>query len=105
MNNLLNLLTRLSQLAKLSDVRCKHACAIIHHRSGEIVAEGFNYNYHKRHRNRPWTKEGKWTMHEESIRIPFIIADLRKSNQIKGKISHEFALNIDVAPTVHRLGA
>lgn len=40
---------------------------------------------------------GKWLMYENSLRVPLIIYDPRNSNQ--GTIS-DFALNIDVAPTV-----
>lgn len=40
---------------------------------------------------------GKWSHYEESLRVPFIVHDPRVPF---GKVSREFALNIDVAPTV-----
>lgn len=43
---------------------------------------------------------GKWTMFEESIRIPFIIADPRLPAGHRGRTSPALALNIDVAPTL-----
>jgi arylsulfatase A-like enzyme len=43
---------------------------------------------------------GKWYGHEESIRVPLIIFDPRKSSDLREKISDEIALNIDVAPTI-----
>ena len=47
---------------------------------------------------------GKWLMHEESIRIPFIIADPRVPAEKRGKTSTAMVLNIDLAPTVLALG-
>jgi arylsulfatase A-like enzyme len=43
---------------------------------------------------------GKWTMFEESIRVPFIIADPRVPAELRGRTSDAMALNIDVAPTL-----
>lgn len=41
---------------------------------------------------------GKWYMHEESIRVPFLILDLRRP--ARGQVRKELVLNIDVAPTL-----
>lgn len=43
---------------------------------------------------------GKWTMFEESIRVPFVIADPRMPADRRGRSSPAMALNIDVAPTL-----
>ncbi len=43
---------------------------------------------------------GKWYIHEESIRVPFIIYDPRAPNKHKGLINDKMVLNIDVAPTI-----
>ena len=43
---------------------------------------------------------GKWTMFEESIRVPFIIADPRLPEAARGRTSPAMALSIDVAPTL-----
>ena len=43
---------------------------------------------------------GKWTMFEESIRVPFIIADPRVRPDRRGRTSPALALHIDVAPTL-----
>jgi arylsulfatase A-like enzyme len=42
---------------------------------------------------------GKWRPYDESLRIPFIVYDPRKSAK-KGIVSDELVLNIDVAPTL-----
>jgi len=41
---------------------------------------------------------GKWTMHDRSIRVPFIFYDPR--NQKNAQKINEFVLNIDLAPTL-----
>ena len=46
---------------------------------------------------------GKWYGHEESIRVPLIIFDPRKDSKLKGKVSDEIALNIDIMPTILNL--
>lgn len=46
---------------------------------------------------------GKWYGHEESIRVPLVIYDPRKTEQRGGKVSDEIALNIDIAPTILNL--
>lgn len=43
---------------------------------------------------------GKWLMHEQSLRIPLIIYDPRKTEAIKGKIVDDMVLNLDIAPTL-----
>lgn len=43
---------------------------------------------------------GKWYIHEESIRVPFIIYDPRVSGKQKGLTNDKMVLNIDVAPTI-----
>jgi arylsulfatase A-like enzyme len=40
----------------------------------------------------------KWFMHEESIRVPLLVADLRRP--ARGQVRGELSLNIDVAPTL-----
>ena len=42
---------------------------------------------------------GKWFGHEESVRVPLIIYDPRNKN-LQNKTAHQFALNIDIAPTI-----
>jgi arylsulfatase A-like enzyme len=43
---------------------------------------------------------GKWYVHEESIRVPFIIYDPRVSGDHTGITNTRMVLNIDVAPTI-----
>ena len=43
---------------------------------------------------------GKWYGHDESIRVPLVIYDPREGNLLKGKVSEDLALNIDIAPTI-----
>lgn len=40
----------------------------------------------------------KWFMHEESIRVPLLVADLRRPG--RGRVCDELALNLDFAPTL-----
>lgn len=40
----------------------------------------------------------KWFMHEESIRVPLLVADLRQPG--RGRVCDELALNLDFAPTL-----
>lgn len=40
----------------------------------------------------------KWFMHEESIRVPLLVADLRRPG--RGRVREELVLNLDVAPTL-----
>lgn len=46
---------------------------------------------------------GKWFPYEESIRVPLVIKDPRMPKKKHGSTNDEFALNIDLAPTM--LGA
>ncbi len=41
---------------------------------------------------------GKWFPHEESIRVPFLVADLRRPP--RGRVRLGLVLNLDVAPTL-----
>jgi arylsulfatase A-like enzyme len=43
---------------------------------------------------------GKWFMHEESMRVPLIIADFRHTQPRSAKARSELVLNIDLAPTI-----
>jgi arylsulfatase A-like enzyme len=47
---------------------------------------------------------GKWLMQEESIRVPLIIRDPRLPARLRGSRREQMALNIDLAPTMLRLG-
>jgi arylsulfatase A-like enzyme len=42
---------------------------------------------------------GKWFAHEESIRVPLIVADPRRKDVAGSRRSH-LALNLDIAPTI-----
>lgn len=42
----------------------------------------------------------KWYPYEESIRVPMIIHDPRLPAKMRGSSNDEFALNIDIAPTI-----
>ncbi|MFM7321074.1 MAG: sulfatase-like hydrolase/transferase [Armatimonadota bacterium] len=42
----------------------------------------------------------KWTLHEESARVPCIVRDPRAPEGARGRVRSEMALNIDIAPTV-----
>ena len=42
----------------------------------------------------------KWYPHEESIRVPLIIRDPRLPKSKAGGTNDDFALNVDIAPTV-----
>jgi arylsulfatase A-like enzyme len=46
---------------------------------------------------------GKWFPHEESIRVPLIFYDPRAPKNLRGLTRDEFALNIDIAPTILEL--
>ncbi len=46
---------------------------------------------------------GKWTLHEQSIRVPLMIYDPRQPESQRGKSLDEMVLNIDVAPTILKL--
>ena len=44
--------------------------------------------------------EGKWYPYEESVRVPLIVFDPRRSPAQNGKVVEKLALNIDIAPTL-----
>lgn len=44
--------------------------------------------------------EGKWFGFEESIRVPLIISGGALPKSLRGRSSHQLALNIDIAPTL-----
>ncbi|MHC4643051.1 MAG: sulfatase family protein [Planctomycetota bacterium] len=46
---------------------------------------------------------GKWFPHEESIRVPLLVYDPRAPKKFRGLTRDEFALNIDIAPTILEL--
>jgi arylsulfatase A-like enzyme len=46
---------------------------------------------------------GKWFMHEESIRVPVVIGDLRRPAPPSAAHRSELVLNIDLAPTILEL--
>jgi arylsulfatase A-like enzyme len=45
----------------------------------------------------------KWTMHEASIRVPFLVLDPRAPAQARGRVRREMILNVDILPTVLEL--
>lgn len=45
----------------------------------------------------------KWTMHEPSIRVPFIVVDPRAGAEARGRARNEMVLNVDILPTVLEL--
>jgi arylsulfatase A-like enzyme len=46
---------------------------------------------------------GKWFPHEESIRVPLVVYDPRAPRRLRGLTREQFALNIDIAPTILQL--
>ena len=46
---------------------------------------------------------GKWTLHEQSIRVPMIVYDPRQPEKERGKSVEEMVLNVDVTPTILKL--
>jgi arylsulfatase A-like enzyme len=42
----------------------------------------------------------KWTMHEQSIRVPFVVKDPRPPARSRGRVLREMVLNVDIAPTI-----
>lgn len=44
--------------------------------------------------------QGKWLLHEESVRIPFFIHSPLLDNKLRGKVDSSYVSNLDVAPTV-----
>jgi arylsulfatase A-like enzyme len=45
----------------------------------------------------------KWTMHEPSIRVPFVVVDPRAPAEARGRVRDEMVLNVDILPTVLEL--
>ncbi len=43
---------------------------------------------------------GKWTMHDRSTRVPFIVSDPRLDRALLGKQQSALAVNLDIAPTL-----
>ncbi|WP_425397770.1 sulfatase family protein [Aeoliella sp.] len=43
---------------------------------------------------------GKWTHYDESLRVPLVVYDPRLSEEARGKVCSEMALNIDLASTM-----
>ncbi len=43
---------------------------------------------------------GKWFPHEESIRVPLLVYDPRAPKQLRGRTLEQYALNVDIAPTI-----
>ena len=46
---------------------------------------------------------GKWTMHEQSIRVPMFIYDPRQPESERGLSFEEMVLNVDITPTILEL--
>jgi arylsulfatase A-like enzyme len=47
-----------------------------------------------------WGFYGKWLMHEPSIHVPLIVYDPRQPESRRGRRTGDFALSIDIAPTL-----
>jgi arylsulfatase A-like enzyme len=47
---------------------------------------------------------GKWFPHEESVRVPLIVFDPRLPKPRRGITAEQFALNVDIAPTILEFG-
>lgn len=60
-----------------------------------IIFTGDNGYYHGEH-----GLADKWYPHQESIRVPLIIKDPRMPQQMIGTTNDDFALNVDLAPTI-----
>lgn len=60
-----------------------------------IIFMGDNGYFHSDHQ-----LADKWYPYEESIRVPLIIYDPRLPAKSRGILNNEFALNIDIAPTL-----
>ena len=45
----------------------------------------------------------KWTMHEASIRVPFLVLDPRLPAAARGRVLTQMVLNVDILPTVLEL--
>ena len=60
-----------------------------------VIFTGDNGYYHAEH-----GLADKWYPHEESIRVPLIIRDPRMGKVKRGQTNDDFALNVDLAPTI-----
>ena len=60
-----------------------------------VIFTGDNGYYHGEH-----GLADKWYPHQESIRVPLIVLDPRMGSAVKGKTDDNFALNVDLAPTI-----
>ena len=60
-----------------------------------IIFTGDNGYFHGEH-----GLADKWYPHEESIRVPLIIRDPRTDKAKRGQTDDNFALNVDLAPTI-----
>lgn len=60
-----------------------------------VIFTGDNGYYHGEH-----GLADKWYPHEESIRVPLIVHDPRMNKERKGLTNDDFALNVDLAPTI-----
>jgi arylsulfatase A-like enzyme len=60
-----------------------------------VIFTGDNGYYHAEH-----GLADKWYPHEESIRVPLIIRDPRMGKAKRGQTNDDFALNVDLAPTI-----
>jgi arylsulfatase len=60
-----------------------------------VIFTGDNGYYHGEH-----GLADKWYPHEESIRVPLIVHDPRLNQTKRGRTNDDFALNVDLAPTI-----
>ena len=60
-----------------------------------VIFTGDNGYFHAEH-----GLADKWYPHEESIRVPLIVRDPRMGQDKHGQTNDDFALNVDLAPTI-----
>ena len=60
-----------------------------------VIFTGDNGYFHAEH-----GLADKWYPHEESIRVPLIVRDPRMGKTARGQTNDDFALNVDLAPTI-----
>jgi arylsulfatase A-like enzyme len=60
-----------------------------------VIFTGDNGYYHAEH-----GLADKWYPHEESLRVPLIVRDPRMAVTRRGQTNDEYALNVDLAPTI-----
>jgi arylsulfatase len=60
-----------------------------------VIFTGDNGYYHAEH-----GLADKWYPHQESIRVPLIVRDPRLARAKRGQTNDDFALNVDLAPTI-----